>query len=833
MNQLLLLTLALAPRPDVRAQEAAPSEGARPAAGRAGDGLLFVEVPDLPALLKAYEQAPVVRMVCDQAVRDAVGGILESTGVQIAPRLRGALEGMGLPSAVAEAPLAAARGMLGQVRSARLALTLADEAGALSDTLGKTLRALVQMEQLQKAVDGHTQENQGYPPATLDELELPDDLRLDPWGHPFSLTVDLTTLEADMSCLGADGRAGGEGFDADLPAGGGAQVAEQLISHSLGVVIEVDFVLPDFATGFAAEMTRRIESLGWDVGEEREVALGGAPSKVCVLEDPATDARSAWMLRQDGRLLVGYGAGSLERTLAVGGKLQDLVDPATGELSGEALALGRYLEEPSGATVLWGASRLAPLERLLASIERDLKAQGGIQVQRLPLGGDGLFRMRLDGERFVSELASHGRAAAETFAALDADFLRCIGTGPLPAPLWEFVPAEAIGVFATSLDGQALYEEILKSLGAQAGERPSLLTELEARHGFSIDRDLIANLGDGAAAYLLPITAVVSIPGIAVVVELRDAERFQAGLDGLLRLLEEQAGGQYGVRYKPYRDQPLWTFTFGGDESGGTGFAGALSVSPSLAIVRNHLIVTLTSLRAKKEIKRLLEGQAEPHRLLASETAAPPDATTVAFMDWPAFLDGTYEGARAALALFGGVSGELPVDPELLPASDTFTRFLRPTVMWSRKPAPDVRITHLESSFGPETWLAILGGAALAVRFQSSAPLESAAEQDELSAPDPEQARAAAESERTLAEVATRLEVFRIESGRYPRRLEELLQPTDNFPRGYLERASLPADGWGRGLAYHCSGDGSSYGLWSVGENGTDEGGGGDDVRVP
>ena len=56
-----------------------------------------------------------------------------------------------------------------------------------------------------------------------------------------------------------------------------------------------------------------------------------------------------------------------------------------------------------------------------------------------------------------------------------------------------------------------------------------------------------------------------------------------------------------------------------------------------------------------------------------------------------------------------------------------------------------------------------------------------------------ERAAAIARTELTLAEVATRLEVFRIESGRYPRELAELLVPTDNFPRGYLERAALRA----------------------------------------
>jgi hypothetical protein len=97
---------------------------------------------------------------------------------------------------------------------------------------------------------------------------------------------------------------------------------------------------------------------------------------------------------------------------------------------------------------------------------------------------------------------------------------------------------------------------------------------------------------------------------------------------------------------------------------------------------------------------------------------------------------------------------------------------------------------------------------------------------------DPEREAAIARTELTLVEVATRLEVFRIETGRYPRELAEMLAPTDNFPRGYLERDSVPLDGWERGLVYLPSTDGTSYSLWSLGEDGADQRGGGDDVKV-
>jgi hypothetical protein len=830
MIEHLLLTLAI-PAPQAAPAPATPEPTAPPL----GEGVLYIEVPDLPSLLEAYESAPMVRMVNDEAVRSSVADLLESFDVDVARAVSQALQGLGVPAAAADAPLATARGLMGQVRSASLSLSLAEEADVLGDHLSKSLQATLELEDLAKQVGAFTRGNQGYPPGTLEELDLSEELLTDPWGRPYEIDVDLGTLAVQLRSLGADGQPGGEGFDADVVSDQGAAMAERLVARSLRLVLEVDFVSPEVASGARSEMVGRIEPLGWELGDPRDLMMAGAPAQVSRLGDPAVADRHVWMLQQGPRLMVGYGASSLERTLAAGGELKRLAETAADrELAeqGEALTLGGYLEPATGAIVARGVMRLGPLERLLNSVEKDIEAQSDIEIESLPFGRDGLFRMRLEGERFVTEVVSTKSPVDPDLPHDEPDFLRCVGQQPLPDSLWSFVPADAIGVLATSLDSTALYEEILKAFGAQPGERPEILAKLEQRHGFSLDEDLIANLGDGVVGYLQPITGVISIPSVALVAQLRDAERFQSGLDGLLRLLEEQAGGEFSVRYKPYRDQPLWTFTFGG-QGGGMGLAGPLSVSPSLAIVEGHLIVTLTSLRAKKEIKRLLEGASERHRLLTADPVPPEDATSLFYMDWPAFLEGTYEGARAALALFGGMSDEMPFDPQVLPSGDTFTRFFRPTVSWSHQPAEGVRRTRIESSFGPETWLAILSGSgALALGIESRSTTTVVVRREERFEEDPERAAAIARTELTLAEVATRLEVFRIESGRYPRELAELLVPTDNFPRGYLERDSVPLDGWERELVYLPSTDGGSYSLWSLGEDGVDERGGGDDVRV-
>ena len=74
------------------------------------------------------------------------------------------------------------------------------------------------------------------------------------------------------------------------------------------------------------------------------------------------------------------------------------------------------------------------------------------------------------------------------------------------------------------------------------------------------------------------------------------------------------------------------------------------------------------------------------------------------------------------------------------------------------------------------------------------------------------------------------LNVFRADRGRYPDALSELLEPTDSFPRGFLEETGATNDGWGRELRYLAEEDGGSFRLWSKGPNGADDDGAGDDV---
>ena len=72
--------------------------------------------------------------------------------------------------------------------------------------------------------------------------------------------------------------------------------------------------------------------------------------------------------------------------------------------------------------------------------------------------------------------------------------------------------------------------------------------------------------------------------------------------------------------------------------------------------------------------------------------------------------------------------------------------------------------------------------------------------------------------------------IIRVKDG-HPAALADLLKPTTNYPQGFLPRlGAVPKDGWQHELRYRVEPDGASYRLWSVGPDGQDQSGSGDDL---
>jgi hypothetical protein len=256
----------------------------------------------------------------------------------------------------------------------------------------------------------------------------------------------------------------------------------------------------------------------------------------------------------------------------------------------------------------------------------------------------------------------------------------------------------------------------------------------------------------------------------------------------------------------------------------------------SVGVLSDRALFTFNSIHVKREIKRLLQETDERHPAAAAGFF-PAGVVDAGHTDWGALVGGLYEAARALAPMAGQFIGDaLPIDLNALPDGELFTRGLRPTVSWDL-PVEGGVLQRRESSFGPETRLALLAGV---TGLMTSGVLSGGGGGPSGTPRVIEDTRPVAPAGPTPAEVTidhlrsvkVALVVYKSDRGRYPDGLRSLLDPTESFPQGFIDPAEF-LDGWGAEFLYGASAAGASFALHSAGPDGVDQGGEGDDVPMP
>ena len=145
-----------------------------------------------------------------------------------------------------------------------------------------------------------------------------------------------------------------------------------------------------------------------------------------------------------------------------------------------------------------------------------------------------------------------------------------------------------------------------------------------------------------------------------------------------------------------------------------------IQISPSFAAVGKHLVFALNSMDVKEELRRTVGGEGEtivPGTSILSSLgfSLPAEARSVVVMDWAKLLGGIVSTVKA----FAGMAGPeaMPFDLAKLPPPELFAQYLKPTFHFA-KPTPGGTYRRNEASFGPETWLGLIGGGAMATLRQ-------------------------------------------------------------------------------------------------------------------
>lgn len=636
-------------------------------------------------------------------------------------------------------------------------------------------------------------ESFGMPVATMGETALPAAL--------FGETSPFRALQhASFSATGVD------------QLGGASDV-------HLGLGAVLDFADPANAAAALAALD------GWKALEAnasaelaKECAFG---EHTCALRwyraapgSLVSFASALWFAQDGPRLYMGSSENPPERVAArIAGKEPGLPEETQLFAGVEALS-------PSSGLPVYRLWSDVDLQGLLNSPQ--LASYGPGAKLGLPMlvpfvGAKGVWRVEMRGERFVTEAVYRRHAGFET---------KAFGNGVADASAARFVPKEAVGAWVTNIDGKALEAEIRALVGA-AQELPPLTD----------------GLGTHAAFYMLPINSIQAlVPRAFLAVELKDKARFEAALKAWAAKLAE-LNPEAKVVDKPYRKLSCVSISIGKQEEEPAapsasplgGLTPDMSINPTIVVFEDRVLFGVKKSYTQSETRRIVDGKSiEVHEIANAETF-PKDVFEASVMDWGGLYGKLLDIAKGLAPMAAGMMGENApqIDASALPGSATLARYFKPSTSWSKRLADGRIYTYAESSFGPETPLEIaLFASAAGPLVQSRAERPPAP----VTAPAPEPAADAhaIETQAALLLAKTGIAVYRIDNAKLPATLETLLAPSANYPDGYLApQKSVPKDGWGHELAYKPEADGKRFLLYSLGPDGKDEGGAGDDVKAP
>ncbi len=848
------------------------------------DATFFLELPDIQALPAAYADSPLWRIATDPDLAAAVSKVSrEQVDLgQMLEQLRARITLDNLPPQALEMGLD--RFLLDLKNMSASTVLPVDMQAALAP-VAQYVAASAQLRQVGAAISNQAFLSESGLPSALDQVEdLDPKLLQDPFGNP--LVYALTEASFTVSSLGSDGAPGGSGLNADLVydgqwnyvEGGVEQAVASTVIEQIGMRILFGFSDPQTSSTMFDRLTEVVRSQGLvqELREEKLVDHDGEEVRafVGILAQADAGRLPIWMADLHGQLAIGMGGRS-----ELGAFATDLASGFKQGLDTNALfqASQAGLPPASGTTIAHKFSAVPLFEPVLDVVELALETAGPLMPAEVSsqLKPEQL-RTQLDMLRKIGAVLAP--AGADRTELTQGHFEKnrftpesvrerstWIGFEPIEPAVLAMLPADSAMVFAAPIDAAGLAGAIESLLGEQLAANSNAL---ENELGIDLVTDILAHLDPQMVASVGQLRGI-GLPRSLVHMKLRDAESFQTGLGKFLGELAAQQPERFEFKDKPYRKMTL--FQLGvqlpqPDLSELEAFSVELGAMGPLmnavenmskqdvafGIVGDTLIVGLNSLHVKKELRRLGdasggrdeeaddEAESSTHPLVSGAIPLPEGVNQALYIDWGAQLASVYDMGKAFGGMAAGFGGaELPIDISALPEAQLFTRHLIPTLSTTVHGALG-SLTHTTSSFGPEMALlpgfvglaAATLGSAVASDFDSEdgfgIDFEEAA-WEEL----PTSAQLLAQTNSTLMRVRTALEVFRYTNGdAYPAELALLSDPTTDFPQGYLDGEALPTDAFGNPFVYTVDASTKTFRLYSVGPNGIDDGGQGDDLVV-
>ncbi len=395
-------------------------------------------------------------------------------------------------------------------------------------------------------------------------------------------------------------------------------------------------ILARFRIGLVASAGKDVEPLLESISQLAESDVGKQPQMQDIAAGPM--ALKLTVHRAGNRVLVGFGEGTVARTLA------GLKGEAPGLDTNPRFQAGwKRVASPRVATVGWldlqgvfdNATRTAgPAGLLLQALLRGASADALDYV----VTGSGVVDGDIVQRTF---LATGGRT----------DGLLLLAGGPaLRNDQLKHIPADSDLVAAGSLNLAQVVggarELIGRTTPASAAVFDEAVKQMETELGLNLERDVYPAIGDAWTAFDSPSEGGLIGSSLIVAVEVRDEQRAEVVFDRLMKLLEQSvvtdADPAFGVKTVELKRQPFLGRTIYFLNTVGWGLGSEAARTPSFCLTRGHILFAMHP-QALKAHLRQQSANRPGFDSVASKKLARPAGDLLAM--------GTLDGARALQAL--------------------------------------------------------------------------------------------------------------------------------------------------------------------------------------
>ena len=293
----------------------------------------------------------------------------------------------------------------------------------------------------------------------------------------------------------------------------------------------------------------------------------------------------------------------------------------------------------------------------------------------------------------------------------------------------KWVPKDAVGFGAGTLDVMSVYDALVKGLEAYdpefAKRAMAHLAAMEKQLQFNVRDDFFGSIGDHYISWSMPMGTISSPPELAILVKVKD----EAKLVNVLKNLAKLSNGMVEIEEGEKRGVMAYQIKVNFDPTQGMGGVNPFDMfQPTFAFKQGYLVAGFSASDVKRVFQRIDRKEDDPKgdirgnkEFAAVAASIPAGVTSLAFTDWKSNFDSLYQVACGLLA-FVPVGDQVPIDMSLLPDSANLTKHLFGSLSYSKADAAGSE-SVVVSPFGPEVALLVAalaaGGAAVAFSMRN------------------------------------------------------------------------------------------------------------------